>query len=197
MPRSFYFSDPAERDSNDDLPEDVETERLPGGAMRMRLPSDHKLYVKYETDVVHLHNASDRPITDVAVLSRRMSRREFGRGRPKEYVRKFIKAYKDKGFMFSTSELKPIKPAFEGAIMPGETAVRDLVQTEEEHPQAILRWVAFRDVNGLAWIRDLEDGRLCRANSVRARYRMRRGTLPRSLWGGIREGHRSWTAHLH
>jgi hypothetical protein len=133
-------------------------------------------------DEVHVHNSSDRPITDVGYKHRRMSRREVRCTYDKRDLGCFkVKPVYDLSTDLGVGLLVPVRPEYPGAIMPGESAVHDFADLDHA-PQYQHRWVYFRDSNGLRWVRDLADGDLMRAGGLRHRYRQRRGCLRQTLF---------------
>ncbi len=132
-------------------------------------------------DEVHVHNASDRPITNVGYLFRDMSWPEVNRAFSEAELQRF-KISPDYTFTRrGMGMLEPDHPEVHGALMPGERAVWDFADPDAG-PQFQRRWVHFRDSNGVTWLRDISDGRLMTAGSLRVRYRLQRGRL--------RSGHR-------
>lgn len=152
------------------------------GTTTLTINEEHLGTVSVETDQVHVHNASDRPITDVGVRSRKMSKPELRKAFSKERLARFETPYEDAADGFGNGTLKPSEPAYAGVLMPGETAVRDMV-SRKPAAQYYRRWVTFRDVNGIGWLRDLSDGQLLKAGSLRATLRLRRGWW-RQTWRG-------------
>jgi len=148
---------------------------------------------RVETDEVHLHNASDRPITDVGVRTRKMTKGELRKAFPPAVIARFPIAREDADVGFSNGLLTPPSPAYAGVIMPGEVAMRDMTPLTPDAAQYCRRWATFRDVNGVSWLRDLSDGRLLKAGSLRATLRLRRGMWSTTLVCGGREGYRWWT----
>jgi hypothetical protein len=152
---------------------------------------DERIVVPH--DEVHVHNASNRPITNVGHRHRRMSKPEVRRAFPAWELEHFaFPPVYDVSSNLGVGLIRPESPAFPGAIMPGETAVWD-ADDPEANSQYQRRWVYFRDANGVGWLRDLSDGRLLKAGSLRARYRLRRGWLWQTFRvQGARESFHWW-----
>jgi hypothetical protein len=142
-------------------------------------------------DEIHLHNASDRPITEVVVLSRRVTKRELCARYNKKTRESFAVPLEGARNSVGSSTLAPASPILDGTIMPGEVGVVGMHGAQKEPPQYYRRWVAFRDVNGLIWCRDLSDGRLMKKSGVRAQLRFRRGLWRWSLGKG-RSAYHNW-----
>lgn len=146
-------------------------------------------------DEVHVHNSSDRPITDVGHKHRRMSRRDVHRTLDKWDIERFkVKPVYDVSTELGVGLLQPDDPSYPGAIMPGESAVQEFADAEKGS-QYQHRWVHFRDSNGVRWVRDLADGDLMRARGLRHRYRQRRGWLRQTLFVRTARDSFKWWEH--
>jgi hypothetical protein len=133
-------------------------------------------------DEVHVHNASSRPITDVRLRYRPMSKREVRRAFDTWDLEHFkVKPRPSHEYGLGGGLLMPEVPTYKGALMPGETALEDYADPEAGS-QYQRRWACFRDANGVGWLRDLADGRLMRDGSLRTRLRLRSGSLWQSLF---------------
>ncbi len=156
-------------------PEDVDLEEVELGSLEWDV-------IDALTDEVHVHNGSNRPITDVSHRHRRMSKREVRRNFDPWDLEHFrVKPrYDHPATGLGRGILMPEVPSYKGALMPGETALEDFADPDQGS-QYLRRWVSFRDSNGVGWLRDLSDGRLMREGGLRARYRLRAGWIWRSL----------------
>jgi hypothetical protein len=143
-------------------------------------------------DEVHVHNTSERPITNVGYHCRPMSRPEVRRTFSEAELQRF-KASPAYGALTNVGVglLEPESPTVPGALMPGESAVHDFADPDRGE-QFQRRWVHFRDSNGVGWLRDLADGQLLRTGSPRARYRLRRGWVRHTLRGRGRDTFHWW-----
>jgi hypothetical protein len=152
-------------------------------------------------DEVHVHNSSDRPITDVRHRHRRMSKRKVRRTFDQRDLEEFkTQPVYDVSTNLGVGLLEPDTPQYRGAVMPGESAIQEFAdpnmdESTEGDPatQYQHRWVYFRDSNGIEWVRDLADGKLLRGGGPHHRYRLRRGWGWQTLFvRQAREAFRWW-----
>ncbi len=144
-------------------------------------------------------NSSKWPITNLGLLQRTM--------RPSE-VRRYVRGpYRNRARALARQPVHLSDSGFTAAesgrivtvLQPDETVTCALQfhgrdrQVDDDSLLAVRRWVFFVDCRGRAWYRDLNDGALLRANSLRAKRILRGGVgwcFPRRR--STRMAFRSW-----
>jgi hypothetical protein len=145
---------------------------------------------------VWLNNASGLPVTDAAVLSRTLTKREARRRYSAQELAAFEKQLEELNEFLADATLAVDGSEDVGVVMPNETASISLLGHNEEQAAGpfVRAWVYFRDVSGMGWFRDLETGNLLRARRWSTRLRLAGGLLraSRQYKGPQRQAYRHW-----